>query len=195
MNFAFLQRGTGDAYVIIERFFLAYPCPSPSIAHPRILSSRRRRPSLQRIRAGASYPPCAGSAPPPLQHPCPDLRRHPASRPDCPDLRRRPASRPDGSNAWRPYRPPRVSVPPHLQAPNASSVRHPCMLRVGNWYPKPKTRWVFTPLGHEFGSLSRPVGLLMDKNSDTLGLRVRVWEWRTRTRKPVGFLNPNHKSY
>jgi len=115
MNFAFLQRGIGDAYVIIERFFLAYPCPSPSIAHPRILSSRRRRPSLLWIRAGASYTPRAGAAPPPLQHPCPDLRR-------------RPASRPDGSSAWRPYRPPCGSVPPSLQAPNASTVRHPCML-------------------------------------------------------------------
>ena len=115
INFAFLQRDIGDTYLRIERFFLDYPRLCPSIAHPRILSSRRHRPSLLWIRAGASYPPRAGAAPPPLQHPCPDLRR-------------RPASRPDGSNAWRPYRPPCGSVPPSLQAPNASTVRHPCML-------------------------------------------------------------------
>ena len=54
MNFTFFQRG-----MRIERLLLAYPRLCPSIAHPRILSSRRRRPSLLWIRAGASYPPRA----------------------------------------------------------------------------------------------------------------------------------------
>src|SRR5689334_14907715 len=36
--------------------------------------------------------------------------------------------------------------------------------RDGNGYPKPETRWVFTPLGYGFGSIFIPMGLLMGIN-------------------------------
>jgi hypothetical protein len=45
--------------------------------------------------------------------------------------------------------------------------------RDGNGYPKPKTRWVFTPLGYRFGSIFIPMGLLMDINLYLTGLWVR----------------------
>jgi hypothetical protein len=37
-------------------------------------------------------------------------------------------------------------------------------IRDGNGYPKPETRWVFTPLGYGFGSIFIPIGLLMGIN-------------------------------
>jgi hypothetical protein len=36
--------------------------------------------------------------------------------------------------------------------------------RDGNGYPKPETRWFFTPLGYGFGSIFIPMGLLMGIN-------------------------------
>jgi hypothetical protein len=60
----------------------------------------------------------------------------------------------------------------------------------GNGYPKPKTRWVFTPLGYGFGSIFIPMDLLMGINVYPTGSWVRVCSYSTQTREPVGFLNP-----
>jgi hypothetical protein len=62
--------------------------------------------------------------------------------------------------------------------------------RDGNGYPKPETRWVFTPLGYGFGSIFIPMGLLMGINVYPAGSWVRVCSYSTQTREPVGFLNP-----
>jgi hypothetical protein len=62
--------------------------------------------------------------------------------------------------------------------------------RDDNGYPKPETRWVFTPLGYGFGSIFIPMGLLMGINLYPAGLWVRVCSYSTQTREPVGFLNP-----
>jgi hypothetical protein len=66
--------------------------------------------------------------------------------------------------------------------------------RDGNGYPKPETRWVFTPLGYGFGSIFIPMGLLMGINLYPTGLWVRVCSYSTQTREPVGFLNPTKPS-
>ena len=42
--------------------------------------------------------------------------------------------------------------------------------RDGNGYPKPETRWVFTPLGYGFESIFIPMGLLMGINLYPAGL-------------------------
>jgi hypothetical protein len=68
------------------------------------------------------------------------------------------------------------------------------MTRDGNGYPKPETRWVFTPLGYGFGSIFKPMGLLMGINLYPTGLWVRVCSYSTQTREPVGFLNPTKPS-
>jgi hypothetical protein len=67
-------------------------------------------------------------------------------------------------------------------------------IRDGNGYPKPETRWVFTPLGYGFGPIFIPVGLLMGINLYPAGLWVRVCSYSTQTREPVGFLNPTKPS-
>jgi len=64
------------------------------------------------------------------------------------------------------------------------------MSKDGNGYPKPETRRVFTLLGHRHGLIFVPMGLLMGKKLDPAGLRAWVWKHITRTRKPMGFLNP-----
>jgi hypothetical protein len=44
--------------------------------------------------------------------------------------------------------------------------------RDGNGYPRPDTRWVFTPLGYISGQNILPVGLLLGKNLHPMGKRV-----------------------
>jgi hypothetical protein len=44
--------------------------------------------------------------------------------------------------------------------------------RDGNRYPRPDTRWVFTPLGYVRGLNILPVGLLLGKNLHPTGKRV-----------------------
>jgi hypothetical protein len=68
------------------------------------------------------------------------------------------------------------------------------LTRDGNGYPKPETRWVFTPLGYGFGPIFIPMGLLMGINLYPTGLWVRVCSYSTQTREPVGFLNPTKPS-
>jgi hypothetical protein len=68
------------------------------------------------------------------------------------------------------------------------------LTRDGNGYPKPETRWVFTPLGYGFGSIFIPMGLLMGINVYPTGSWVRVCSYSTQTREPVGFLNPTKPS-
>jgi hypothetical protein len=70
----------------------------------------------------------------------------------------------------------------------------PVVHRDGNGYPKPGTRWVFTPLGYEFGSILIPMVLLMGINLYPTGLWVQVCSYSTQTREPVGFLNPTKPS-
>jgi hypothetical protein len=41
--------------------------------------------------------------------------------------------------------------------------------RDGNGYPRPDTRWVFTPLGYVYGLNILPVGLLLGKNLHPIG--------------------------
>jgi hypothetical protein len=67
-------------------------------------------------------------------------------------------------------------------------------IRDGNGYPKPETRWVFTPLGYEFGSIFILMGLLMGINVYPTGSWVRVCSYSTQTREPMGFLNPTKPS-
>jgi hypothetical protein len=50
--------------------------------------------------------------------------------------------------------------------------RGPAPSRDGNGYPRPDTRWVFTPLGYVCGLNILPVGLLLDKNLHPMGKRV-----------------------
>jgi hypothetical protein len=59
--------------------------------------------------------------------------------------------------------------------------------RDGNGYPKPQIRWVFTPLGYEFGLIFIPMGLLMGIYLYPMGLWVRVCSYSTQTREPMGF--------
>jgi hypothetical protein len=68
------------------------------------------------------------------------------------------------------------------------------VIRDGNGYPKPETRWVFTPLGYGFGSIFIPMGLLMGINVYPTGSWVRVCSYSTQTREPMGFLNPTKPS-
>jgi hypothetical protein len=80
----------------------------------------------------------------------------------------------------------------HLFAPGAHRWTYIALIgiaRDGNGYPKPETRWVFTPLGYGFGSIFIPMGLLMGINVYPTGLWVRVCSYSTQTREPVGFLN------
>jgi hypothetical protein len=44
--------------------------------------------------------------------------------------------------------------------------------RDGNGYPRPDTRWVFTPLAYVCGLNILPVGLLLGKNLHLMGKRV-----------------------
>jgi hypothetical protein len=46
------------------------------------------------------------------------------------------------------------------------------LIRDGNGYPRPDTRWVFTPLGYVYGLNILPVGLLLGKNLHPMGKRV-----------------------
>jgi hypothetical protein len=68
------------------------------------------------------------------------------------------------------------------------AAKRPIPVRDGNGYPKPETRWVFTPLGYGFGSIFIPMGLLMGINVYPMGSWVRVCSYSTQTREPVGFL-------
>jgi hypothetical protein len=54
--------------------------------------------------------------------------------------------------------------------------------RDGNGYPRPDTRWVFTPLGYICGLNILPVGLLLDKNLYPMGKRVLERSVFTHTR-------------
>jgi hypothetical protein len=54
--------------------------------------------------------------------------------------------------------------------------------RDGNGYPRPDTRWVFTPLGYVFGLNILPVGLLLGKNLHPMGKRVLERPTFTHTR-------------
>jgi hypothetical protein len=54
--------------------------------------------------------------------------------------------------------------------------------RDGNGYPRPDTRWVFTPLGYVFGINILPVGLLLGKNLHPMGKRVLERSAFTHTR-------------
>ena len=74
----------------------------------------------------------------------------------------------------------------HSAVPIPVSVR---MYKQG-WQWVPETRWVFAPLGYGFGSTFRSVGLLMGTKSYPLGLWARICSYNTRTREPMGFLNP-----
>jgi hypothetical protein len=51
-----------------------------------------------------------------------------------------------------------------------SLVKYP--LRDSNGYPRPDTRWVFTPLGYVCGLNILPVGLLLGKNLHPIGKPV-----------------------
>jgi hypothetical protein len=54
--------------------------------------------------------------------------------------------------------------------------------RDGNGYPRPDTRWVFTPLGYVCGLNILPVGLLLGKNLHPMGKRVLERSAFTHTR-------------
>jgi hypothetical protein len=54
--------------------------------------------------------------------------------------------------------------------------------RDGNGYPRPDTRWVFTPLGYICGLNILPVGLLLGKNLHPTGKRVLERSTVTHTR-------------
>jgi hypothetical protein len=56
------------------------------------------------------------------------------------------------------------------------------MRRDGNGYPRPDTRWVFTPLGYVCGLNILPVGLLLGKNLHQMGKRVLERSAFTHTR-------------
>jgi hypothetical protein len=47
-----------------------------------------------------------------------------------------------------------------------------CIYRDDNEYPRPDTRWVFTPLGYVCGLNILPVGMLLNKNLHPMGKRV-----------------------
>ncbi|KAL6635019.1 hypothetical protein ACP70R_027690 [Stipagrostis hirtigluma subsp. patula] len=66
----------------------------------------------------------------------------------------------------------------------------PYTTRDGNGYPRPETQWVFTLLGHGFGSKPGPMGLLVGQNLNPAGLWAWVWDHSTQTRKPMGIFNP-----
>jgi hypothetical protein len=54
--------------------------------------------------------------------------------------------------------------------------------RDGNGYPRPDTRWVFTPLGYVCGLNILPMGLLLRKNLHPMGKRVLERSAFTHTR-------------
>jgi hypothetical protein len=54
--------------------------------------------------------------------------------------------------------------------------------RDGNGYPRPDTRWVFTPLRYVCGLNILPVGLLLGKNLHPMGKRVLERSTFTHTR-------------
>jgi hypothetical protein len=54
--------------------------------------------------------------------------------------------------------------------------------RDGNGYPRPDTRWVFTPLGYVRGLNILPMGLLLGKNLHPMGKRVLERSTFTHTR-------------
>jgi hypothetical protein len=73
-----------------------------------------------------------------------------------------------------------VAMERHVPDRDAESLHGTTLLRVprcldgttrdDNGYPKPETRWVFTPLGYRFGSIFIPMGLLMGINVYPTGL-------------------------
>jgi hypothetical protein len=56
------------------------------------------------------------------------------------------------------------------------------MSRDGNGYPRPDTRWVFTPLVYVCGLNILPVGTLLGKNLHPMGKRVLERSAFTHTR-------------
>jgi hypothetical protein len=54
--------------------------------------------------------------------------------------------------------------------------------RYDNEYPRPDTRWVFTPLGYACGLNILPVGLLLGKNLHSMGKWVLERSAFTHTR-------------
>ncbi|ONM27174.1 RING/FYVE/PHD zinc finger superfamily protein [Zea mays] len=62
------------------------------------------------------------------------------------------------------------------------SLSHSVSPRDGNGYPRPDTRWVFTPLGYVCGLNILPVGLLLGKNLHPMGKRVLERSAFTHTR-------------
>jgi hypothetical protein len=61
------------------------------------------------------------------------------------------------------------------------------VLRDGNGYPLPETRWIFALLGYEFGSISLLMSLLMGSNGNPTGTWAWVCSTTTHTRKPISF--------
>jgi hypothetical protein len=51
-------------------------------------------------------------------------------------------------------------------------ISRPACTRDGSGYPRPDTRWVFTPLGYVCGLNILPVGLLLGKKLHPMGKRV-----------------------
>jgi hypothetical protein len=64
----------------------------------------------------------------------------------------------------------------------ANLAPYPFAARDGNGYPRPDTRWVFTPLGYVYGLNILPVGLLLGKNLHPMGKRVLERSAFTHTR-------------
>jgi hypothetical protein len=54
--------------------------------------------------------------------------------------------------------------------------------RDGNGYPRPDTRWVFTPLGYVYGLNILPMGMLLGKNLHPMDKRVLERSAFTHTR-------------
>jgi hypothetical protein len=69
-----------------------------------------------------------------------------------------------------------------LRAPCAHGTATCILARDGNGYPRPDTRWVFTPLEYVCGLNILPVGLLLDKNLHPMGKRVLERSTFTHTR-------------
>jgi hypothetical protein len=70
-----------------------------------------------------------------------------------------------------------------MSAPdNTAAGTHWAALRDGNGYPRPDTRWVFTPLGYVNGLNILLMGILLGKNLHPMGKRVLERSAVTHTR-------------
>jgi hypothetical protein len=72
--------------------------------------------------------------------------------------------------------------PIHYNPPQKGFPKFFVPIRDGNGYPRPDTRWVFTPLGYVCGLNILPVGLLLGKNLHPMGKRVLERSAFTHTR-------------